>query len=131
MPRILVVEDNEQNRYLVRFLLERAGYDVTVAPDGPTALAAAFAGPPDLVLLDIQLPGMDGYEVAATLAADARTAGIPIVALTSYVLPDDRDRMRRSGCAGLIEKPLDPVDFLARVAGYVDGNAGGEPRSGS
>lgn len=113
--RILLIEDNEQNRYLATFLLERHGYRVAVAVDGPSGVAAATESPPDLVLLDIQLPGMDGHAVARALRQVLTLAKTPIIAVTSYAMPGDRERSLAAGCDGYIEKPIDPMTFVATI----------------
>lgn len=109
---ILLVEDNEQNRYLATFLLEHHGYRVVAVPDGHAAIAAAEALQPSLVLLDIQLPTMDGYAVARVLRAMPTLRNTPIVAVTSYAMPGDRERALEAGCSGYIEKPIDPDTFV-------------------
>jgi len=117
--RILLIEDNEQNRYLATFLLERRGHEVVQADTGPRGLALAAEAPPDLILLDIQLPGMDGYEVARILKSDPGLNGIPIVAVTSYAMAGDRQRCLAAGAAGYIEKPINPESFVADVEQYL------------
>lgn len=120
--RILYVEDNEQNFYLVSFLLTARGHAVAWARDGRAGLEAAAAERPDLVLLDIQLPVMDGYAVARALRSRAELAATPIVALTSYAMPGDREKALEAGCDGYIEKPLDPASFgleIERILGTV------------
>jgi len=119
VTRILVIEDNEQNLYLTRFILERGGMEVIEARDGRTGLAAARESAPDLILLDIQLPEMDGFEVARTLRGEERTAGTPIVALTSFIMAEDRARVMDAGCDGMIEKPIEPEHFLDEVRVYL------------
>ena len=116
---VLVVEDNEQNLYLVRFLLEGAGWTVVAAVDGPRALAEARSGRFDLVLLDIQLPGMDGHAVARELRRIPALDGVPIVAVTSYAMLGDRERCLEAGCTGYVEKPINPDTFLDEVVSYV------------
>lgn len=117
--RILLIEDNEQNRYLVTFLLQARGWEVTHAADGPTGLALAAAIAPALILLDIQLPGMDGYAVARALRANPGLDAIPVVAVTSYAMPGDRERCIESGCNGYMEKPIDPQTFATEVEGFL------------
>lgn len=117
--RVLVVEDNEQNLYLVRFLLEGTGWTVVAATDGPRALEEARSGLFRLVLLDIQLPGMDGHSVARELRRIPALDGVPIVAVTSYAMPGDRERCLEAGCTGYIEKPINPDTFLDEVEGFV------------
>ncbi len=113
--KILYIEDNEQNLYLVRYILEKSGYAVIGAADGPEGLAAASRERPALILLDIQLPGMDGYAVARKLRESHDLAGIPIVAVTSYAMTGDRERALEAGCTGYIEKPINPVTFLSQI----------------
>ncbi|WP_456385995.1 response regulator [Desulfolithobacter sp.] len=117
--KILVIEDNEQNLYLVTFLLEAAGFSVLQARDGRQGLAVAVAEHPDLVLLDIQLPEMDGYEVARRLKQQSATAAIPIVAVTSYAMAGDREAVLAAGSEGYIEKPIDPDTFVVQVQQYL------------
>ncbi len=112
---ILVIEDNEQNLYLVKFILEKNGYQVHVATDGQAGIEAANQLKPDLILLDIQLPVMDGYSVAQNLRANPSTAKIPIVAVTSHAMVGDRDKALSSGCNGYIEKPINPETFMSEV----------------
>ena len=126
--KILLIEDNEQNRYLVTYLLEHAGYRVIHAPDGPRGIALAQRGQPDLVLLDIQLPGMDGYAVAKALRAEELSKAIPIVAVTSHAMAGDREKALAAGCDGYLEKPIDPDTFVAQVARFLGSGPGAEPR---
>lgn len=118
--RILMIEDNPQNRYLASFLLQGRGWQVLQAEDGPSGIAMAAKEVPDLVLLDIQLPGMDGYAVAQALRACKTLPHLPIVAVTSYAMPGDRERCLASGCDGYIEKPIDPTTFADEVARYLE-----------
>ena len=112
---VLVIEDNEQNLYLTRFLLEARGHRVSEARTGLEGVAAARKQVPDIILLDIQLPGMDGYAVARILRADPALDAVPIVAVTSYAMNGDRARALASGCDGYIEKPINPDSFAAQV----------------
>ncbi|WP_119966946.1 response regulator [Simplicispira lacusdiani] len=121
--RILLIEDNAQNRYLANFLLESRGWEMVHAEDGPTGVALAAQVDPVLILLDIQLPGMDGYAVAHALRADPKLGAIPIVAVTSYAMAGDRERCLAAGCNGYIEKPIDPLTFADEVERYVKGAA--------
>lgn len=118
--RILLIEDNEQNRYLVTFLMQARGWEVVQAADGPAGLALAAETDPALILLDIQLPGMDGYEVARRLRANPKLAVVPLVAVTSYAMPGDRERCQESGCNGYIEKPIDPETFAGQVEQFLE-----------
>lgn len=113
--KILYIEDNEQNLYLVTFILEKHGYDVFSATDGQEGIDLAAGILPDLILLDIQLPGMDGYTVAARLRANPVLSRIPIVAVTSYAMAGDRDKALAAGCTGYIEKPINPDTFMQQV----------------
>lgn len=115
MMNILVIEDNEQNLYLVRFLLEARGHRITEARSGPEGIAAARAAAPDLILLDIELPQMDGYAVARVLREMPAFDAVPIVAVTSYALSGDRAKALAAGCDGHIEKPINPDTFAAQV----------------
>ena len=121
--RILLIEDNEQNRYLVTFLLQARGWEVAHAADGPAGLALAGEIAPALILLDIQLPGMDGYAVARALRANPKLAAIPVVAVTSYAMPGDRERCIEAGCTGYLEKPIDPQTFAADVEAMLEASA--------
>ncbi len=117
--RILLIEDNEQNRYLAAFLMQARGWEMVHAEDGPSGIALAGQVDPALILLDIQLPGMDGYAVARALRLDPALAAIPIVAVTSYAMPGDRERCLAAGCNGYIEKPIDPGTFAVEVERFV------------
>jgi two-component system cell cycle response regulator DivK len=117
-PIVLLIEDNEQNRYLLTYLLERAGYRVITAPDGPRGLELARGTKPGLILLDIQLPLMDGYAVARALRGVESLRAVPIVAVTSYAMVGDRERALAAGCNGYLEKPIDPDTFVAEIARF-------------
>jgi two-component system, cell cycle response regulator DivK len=109
---ILLIEDNEQNRYLVTFLLEQSGFTVRAVTDGLRGIEAASAHEHALILLDIQLPTMDGYAVARALRKLEAVRHTPIVAVTSYAMPGDRERALEAGCTGYIEKPINPDTFV-------------------
>lgn len=127
---ILIIEDNEQNLYLATFLLERAGYSVVAARNGPDGIAAAAQVLPALILLDIQLPQMDGYDVARALRRNPALDGIPIVAVTSYAMVGDRERALAAGCNGYIEKPVNPDTFRAEIEKFLaPAPAHGDPRA--
>jgi two-component system cell cycle response regulator DivK len=113
--RVLVIEDNERNLYLVTYLLEREGFRVCSARDGNTGIQRAVEERPDLVILDIQLPQMDGYEVAKALRAVSELSTTPIVAVTSYAMPGDREKAMAVGCNGYLEKPIEPLTFVTEV----------------
>ncbi len=112
---VLVIEDNEQNRYLATFLLEGRGFVVHTAPDGRTGIDLAESLDPALILLDIQLPGMDGYAVARELRTRAALRSVPIIAVTSYAMVGDREKCLAAGCTGYIEKPIDPETFVDEI----------------
>ena len=116
MARVLIVEDNPANMTLAVFLLESAGHTVLKAVDAETGLGLAFHEQPDLILMDIQLPGMDGLEAIALLKADEATRTIPVIALTALAMKGDEERIRAAGCDGYIAKPLAYRDFLAIIA---------------
>lgn len=116
---ILLIEDNEQNRYLVTFLLEQHGHTVVAAPDGRRGIEIAARLVPDLILLDIQLPVMDGYAVARALRGFEALRSIPIVAVTSYAMVGDRERALAAGCSGYLEKPIDPETFVSDIERFV------------
>lgn len=109
--KILIIEDNEQNLYLATFLLERNGYEIVPARSGPEGIALADRIRPDLILLDIQLPEMDGYAVARALRQNHALKDVPIVAVTSYAMVGDRERAMEAGCDAYIEKPINPDTF--------------------
>lgn len=115
---ILVIEDNEQNRYLLTFLLQMRGHKVSAAVDGLSGIQMALELRPDIILLDIQLPAMHGYDVAAALRGKPELDHVPIVAVTSYAMPGDREKALESGCDGYIEKPIDPDTFVNDVESY-------------
>lgn len=129
--RILYIEDNEQNFYLVSFILTARQHEVSWAKDGQAGVDAAVAGEPDLILLDIQLPVMDGYAVARALRSHPALGSTPIIALTSYAMPGDRDKALQAGCTGYIEKPINPETFAAQIEQVLGservGGTGGTP----
>jgi two-component system cell cycle response regulator DivK len=116
MAKILVVEDNTSNMTLSVFLLESAGHTVLSATNAEVGLTLARAELPQLILMDIQLPGMDGLAATALLKGDTTTRGIPIIALTALAMAGDEDRIRAAGCDGYIGKPIRYQEFLATVA---------------
>ena len=117
--KILLVEDNEQNRYLVTYLLEAHGFEVVHAFNGFQAISQAASERPDLILMDVALPGMDGLSATQRLKRDPRTQRIPIVALTAHAMSGDERRVLAAGCAGYITKPIDTRSFPATVTGFL------------
>lgn len=121
MARILVIEDNPINLELMTYLLRAWGHEPFSATDGQTGLDAARRDPPDLVVCDIQMPGLDGYEVARALKADAALAGVPLLAVTAFAMVGDHDRAMRAGFDGHFAKPIDPAQFMAELARFLPG----------
>jgi two-component system cell cycle response regulator DivK len=119
MKRLLIVEDNEVNLYLIRFLLEKSGYEVIAAKDGLSGVEMAATQKPDLVIMDIQLPDINGLEATRRIRASEADGGIPIVALTSYAMTGDREKALAAGCTGYIEKPIKPETFVTEIEHYL------------
>ena len=117
--RILVVEDQEDNRQILRDLLATAGYDMIEAEDGMQAVAAASEHRPDLILMDIQLPELDGYEATRRIKANPALSAIPIIVVTSYALSGDEEKARAAGCDAYVAKPYSPRALLAKIREYV------------
>jgi two-component system cell cycle response regulator DivK len=115
MKRILIVEDTEDNRQIMRDLLTHAGFDLVEAVDGEDGVAQARLHRPDLILMDIQLPVIDGYEATRRIKADPELRHIPIIAVTSYALSGDETKTRAAGCDGYVAKPFSPRQLLAKV----------------
>ena len=118
---ILVVEDEPSNLKLIRDLLQRAGYETIEATNGKQAVELARARKPDLILMDVGLPVMDGLEATRILKADAATENVLVVALTAYAMEGDEERMLQVGCDGYLTKPIDIKQFLKKVAEYLSG----------
>jgi CheY-like chemotaxis protein len=119
---ILIIEDNDQNLYLMRFLLEKNGYTIIAAKSGIYGIQMADSQKPDAILLDIQLPGMNGYTVAAEIRKISHLAGVPIIAVTSYAMPGDREKALAAGANAYIEKPINPETFVSQVREYISGS---------
>jgi two-component system cell cycle response regulator DivK len=117
--RILVIEDTEDNRRILRDLLTNAGFDLIEAVDGEKGVATALDVKPDLILMDIQLPIIDGYEVTRRIKANPATQHIPIIAVTSYAMSGDEAKARAAGCDGYIAKPFSPRQILATVRSFL------------
>ncbi len=134
MKRILVVEDNENNLYLIRFMLQKSGYEVIEAMEGQTGVELAAKEKPDLILMDIQLPDIDGLEATKAIRKfetddmqpqssivnrQSSIHRVPIIALTSYAMVGDREKALAAGCTGYIEKPINPETFIADIEKYL------------
>jgi len=117
--RLLIIEDNEQNLYMMRFLLEKSGFSVAGAVNGRQGIAMALSSRPMAILLDIQLPGMDGYAVAAELKKHPELDNIPIIAVTSYAMVGDKENILAAGATGYIEKPINPETFVEEIKHYL------------
>ena len=117
--RVLVVEDDAQNSYLNGFILEKSGYEVITATDGEEAIAEVEKRVPDLILMDMLLPKMNGYEATRRIKARPESQGVPIVALTAYSMKGDRERILASGSDGYISKPIDPETFVSEMEQYL------------
>jgi len=117
--RILVVEDQEDNRQILRDLLTSVGYEMAEAENGEQALAAVKAQRPDLILMDIQLPILDGYEATRRIKADPQLSSIPIIVVTSYALSGDEAKARAAGCDAYVTKPYSPRQLLAKIKEYL------------
>jgi CheY-like chemotaxis protein len=122
MPKILLVEDNEMNRDMLSRRLERRGYQVVIAVDGQQGVDAALAEPPDLILMDMSLPVLDGWEATRRLKAEAKTRAIPIIALTAHAMAGDREKALEAGCDDYDTKPIE----LPRLLGKIDALLGKE-----
>jgi two-component system cell cycle response regulator DivK len=116
MAKILIIEDNATNMKLATILLESAGYTVLSATDAEAGLTSARSEQPDLILMDIHLPGMDGLEATMLLKRDNATRAIPVIALTALAMKGDEERIRAAGCIGYIAKPMRYQEFLATIA---------------
>ena len=121
MAKVLIVEDNSANMTLAVFLLQSAGHSVLTARDAEAGLTLARDEQPDLILMDIQLPGMDGLQATALLKRDDATRAIPVIALTALAMKGDEERIRAAGCDGYIAKPMRYQEFLATIAAQLVG----------
>ncbi|MEN6444090.1 MAG: response regulator [Methanoregula sp.] len=124
--KILYIEDNDQNFYLVSFILGAKGYEVIRARDGQEGIDLAAATLPRIILLDIQLPVMDGYATAREIRTRPELAATPIVALTSYAMAGDREKALAAGCTGYIEKPINPKTFTGQIEHYLSPETTGD-----
>ena len=121
MPKILLVEDNEMNRDVMSRLLSRRGYEVIFAEDGESAVTMALAEKPDLVLMDISLPIIDGYEATRRIRATESGHDVPIIALTAHAMTSDREKAFDAGCTDYETKPVEFPRLLAKIASYLGG----------
>jgi CheY-like chemotaxis protein len=119
MPRILLVEDNEMNRDMLSRRLERRGYEVTIAVDGERGIAMARSGLPDLILMDMSLPVIDGWEATRTLKAGEETKHIPVIALTAHAMSTDRDKALEAGCDDYDTKPIELTRLLEKMEALI------------
>lgn len=122
--RILVVEDNAANLELARYLLASAGYKILLATNGAEGLDVATREQPDLVISDLQMPVMDGYALIAALQRTPRCARIPVLALTAFSMPGDREQIMRAGFAGYLSKPIEPELFIGQIAAFLGATPG-------
>lgn len=126
---ILVVEDNDLNMKLVRSLLHLGNFEVLEAKDAEAGINVARQNLPDLILMDIQLPGIDGLEATRNIRQDPVLSSIPVVALTSYAMQGDEEKAKLAGCTGYVAKPIDTRSFLDVISGFLNGNSDGEKSS--
>jgi two-component system, cell cycle response regulator DivK len=115
MKKVLVVEDNKDNLRLITYALKRAGYEVVPAETGEDGVTAAGRETPDFIIMDINLPGMDGIETTRRIREIQSTAEVPIIAITSYAMAGDRERILDAGCDGYLEKPIDPIRIVEQI----------------
>jgi len=124
MPKILLIEDNEMNRDMLSRRLERKGYNIALAIDGPEGLHKARTESPDLILMDMSLPVVDGWEVTRQLKADAATRSIPIIALTAHAMASDEQKAREAGCDDFDTKPIELPRLLAKMEALLQHGGG-------
>jgi CheY-like chemotaxis protein len=118
--RILIVEDNETNLALSEYLLKAAGYEILAASDGPDGVRTARDSRPDLIICDLQLPGMNGYQVLEQIRADPALKDTPVIALTAFSMPNDRDHVLAAGFDCYLSKPIEPEKFRAQIEAFLD-----------
>lgn len=119
MKKILVVEDNEANMYLMKFILQKAGYEIIEAWDGIAGIESAKKEKPDIILMDMQLPLLDGFEATKKIRATEEGSKIPIIAITSYAMVGDCKKTLNAGCTAYMEKPINPETFLDDIRKYI------------
>ena len=126
MKRVLIVEDNEKNMYLMNFILSNKNYEVIKAETGEKGVELAIKERPDLILMDIMLPGIDGYETTKRIREREAGGKVPIIAITSCAMTGDREKVMKAGCNGYIEKPIDPDTFVAKIKQHLPAELRGE-----
>lgn len=131
MPKILLVEDNESNRDMLKRRLERHGFDICWAADGPTGIAMALDERPDVILMDVALGDMDGWEATQRIKADPSTADIPVIALTAHALSSDRKKSMEVGCSDFDTKPVDLARLLDKIRRHISQPAADTPPASS
>jgi CheY-like chemotaxis protein len=119
MKKILIIEDNESNLYLIRYILEKSGYQVISTPNALTGIEIALNEKPDLVIMDVQLPDINGLEATRRIRKNTVGKDLKIVALTSYAMTGDKEKALKAGCDGYMEKPIDPQTFLNELLGFM------------
>ena len=119
MKKVLIIEDNEKNLYMLKFLVEHKGYRVVEARDGVEGVKLAVIEKPDLILMDIQLPLLDGYQATKQIKANKKICDIPVIAVTSFAMVGDKEKTLKAGCNGYIEKPIDPETFLTEMEKFL------------
>ena len=119
MSKILIVEDNEKNMYLISYILKKKGYEIIGATTGEEGVELAIKEKPDLIIMDIQLPGIDGLETTKRIRASGTNGNIPIIAITSYAMTGDREKALEAGCTGYIEKPINPDTVMSEIEKYL------------
>jgi len=129
MSKVLVIEDNEDNLRLVTYALKRAGYEVVSAASGESGIEKAIAERPGIILMDINLPGIDGIETTRRIRRSGANGNTTIIAVTSYAMIGDRDRILAAGCNGYIEKPIDPLSLIDQIRAIMDRSEDEDPHS--
>ena len=119
MKKILIIEDNENNLYLMRFILTKLGHMVIEARDGAAGVKLAKKNRPDLILMDIQLPVLDGYAATRLIREDEDLRDVPIIAVTSFAMVGDKEKALEAGCTAYVEKPIDPPSFIKVLEKYI------------
>jgi CheY-like chemotaxis protein len=120
MKKVLVIEDNEDNMNLITFILKKNGYSTVWAENGRRGVELAVQEKPDFIILDIQLPDIDGYEVLRLIRMSEADGKVPIIAMTSYAMSGDREKLLHAGCTGYIEKPIDPETVMAEIRKIIE-----------